>query len=185
MPPNDPPIKILRIPASGSPVKIVSTTTRCNTAGVKTKMGYDLGHLPNPGKYWGDWPHEWGRKTVCVWEIGRNPEDPQTWDEGVFVLLKTMPLEGNLPINKNEKWRHIEDRKVWGDAFLCKLGQPAIVEGWAHYVDMPEEIIDSPLLGMLMVEAATSDGFMIILDDNRSYPHSYQPVYGEASGSHT
>lgn len=185
MSPNDPPIKILRIPANGSPMKIVKIKTKNITADPDTSNAYNLGHLPDVSGYWGYMPHEWARKVVCLFQLGDDPANPQAFDEGVFFLLKTLPLERNLSLNMNENWSHIENRRVWGDAFLCKLGKHAIVNGRANYVNMEEEMIDSDELKEIMARTAVSGGSLIPLDDNKNYPPRTEPVSEEASGSNT
>jgi len=160
MPPNDPPIIFLRIPADGSDMKRFSTTT-VNITADKKNSTFQLGHIPWVEDYWKFENAAYAGRVACCFRIERPDTKEQTDTEeqtdtkektdarkktdkvwGIWVLLKSTNPRSKLPLNENEHWKHLENRKARGDAFLCKLGDPPVVGGKANYVNVPKAALD-------------------------------------------
>lgn len=170
MPPNDPPIRFILIPQNGTPMKIIEEKTT-NITMDKTCSTFPMGHIPDVREIWKHSNKAWAGRTICFYGYGRENKKPEGVMEGTWVLLMNKHPKSEFALNMHPYWSKIENRRVWGDAFLCKLGKNAIIHGRAQYVNVMKAALEDKEFKWMMENAAilTSRGHTITLDADGNY----------------
>ncbi|KAF7981654.1 hypothetical protein HWV62_32766 [Athelia sp. TMB] len=133
-------IKVLRIPADGSPSHILSLHT--THEGVANGVGRDLYHLPDLRPFW-KIPQAWEYRDIHRMEISNNSLNQSS--NGVYIVLFSFALD-DLPQNMNVPGFIVQRiGNSWGDVFVAKLmPQEWDEHGWASYDDVSEQFLKLP-----------------------------------------
>ncbi len=164
---SNPKIKVLRIPADGTPMEIVE----CKTVNLKEPPDcwgcFNGRHLPDVRDYWGPPPNHWVHRRVVNLHYMKKPRAPSSAFDGCYYLIKTCEENSDCTLNRNENWKDYnkEPGKVFGDAFICRLASLREKDGREIYADMPKEAIGSADLKGMMMGGAERDGNQIPLDN--------------------
>lgn len=142
-------IRGIRFPANGSRPHLLSLTTTAD--GVLSGGGPDCcwGHVPDLRDYW---------KTKQAWlwrdiDTFRLEKQPLSHCNGLYVVFFSYDLE-SLPENNNfPKGVFGRERAFAGDAFVVKIqgneiGEDLGEDGWAAWIDVPEDILSLPIMKM-------------------------------------
>ncbi|KAK3693059.1 hypothetical protein B0T22DRAFT_33250 [Podospora appendiculata] len=150
-PPAPPPtpvtIRGIRFPADGSAPHLLPLTT--TTAGVSDGPDAAWGHVPDLRAFW---------KTAQAWQwrdidTFRLEDQPVARCNGLYVVFFSFDL-GALPENNNFPQALFGRRRAFaGDAFIVRLqgtqiGEDLGEDGWAVWLDVPEEVLGLPVMDM-------------------------------------
>ncbi|KAK3332984.1 hypothetical protein B0T19DRAFT_483118 [Cercophora scortea] len=138
----------IRFPADGSPPHLLPLTT---TSSIASSGGPDApwGHVPDLRAFWKT-PQAWQWRDI---DIFRLENQPISSCNGLYVVFFSFDL-GALPENNNFPQRLFGRRRAFaGDAFIVRLkggqiGEEAGEDGWAVWVDVPEEVLGLPVMDM-------------------------------------
>lgn len=120
-----------------------------------------LGHLPDIREASNHEEAAFAGRIMCFHTL------PQSGVNFHWILLKNRNPRSKLPLNMHELWKDNMKREVWGDAFICSLGEPPIRSGRANYRDAPGIPMED--VEVILRNDAITRGSTIPLDKNNDY----------------
>ena len=135
----------IRFPADGSKPHTIPLTT--TTQGVKDGPDSFWGHIPDLRGFWKT-PQAWQWRDIDTFRL---VDQPISSCNGLYALFFSFDSE-SLPENRNFPEALYGRKRVFaGDAFVVKIqgneiGEDLGEDGWAAWLNVPEDILNLPVM---------------------------------------